>query len=306
MLPEPDQARLRLVKWTVLLVAHGTVRSLDELPDFVTEIRHGRPAPPELIQELRGRYEAVGGSPLLQLTEELAEAVAARTGLETRIAMRLWQPRVEQVLADRGPEDQILLVPLAPFSVKIYEAAARRALTRHSSPPTLHAVRPWGSEERLVQAWAEGVRALDPEEGRAERVVLLSAHSLPRFVIEQGDAYAREFEQAARAVERILGRPCRIVYQSQGALSGEWLGPDLRESMQQARDEGARSVLVAPIGFLSEHIETLYDLDIEAKKQAEELGLGFSRAPTLNSHPELVETIAALIREVQDRATRTN
>lgn len=286
--------------WTILLVAHGTVRNLDELPAFVNEIRRGRPAPPELIAELRHRYEVVGGSPLLRITNELAERVERATGIPTRVAMRLWEPRVEDVVADLGPNDHVILVPLAPFSVAVYEAAARRSLEKLSAPPTLHCVAPWGLEEPLIDAWTRDIRALDGDGDASSRAVILSAHSLPRVIIDRGDDYARTFEATARAVERALGRPCRVAYQSQGAQDGEWLGPTLLETFRSVRDEGAREVLVAPIGFLADHIETLYDLDVEAKNQAEELGLGFRRAAALNLDAGLVDTLALLVRRVRE------
>ncbi len=284
---------------TIVLVAHGTVENLDDLPAFVSEIRRGRPAPPELLNELRSRYEAVGGSPLLASTQRLARAVEARTTLPTRVAMRLWHPRIEDVVADLQGAATLILVPLAPYSVGVYEAAARRGLARLPHPPGLVAVRPWGEEPRLVRAWADRIRALDPEEGRSGRAVVLSAHSLPRFIIDQGDDYARTFESAARAVERELGRPCTIAYQSQGAQEGDWLGPNLVETFERLVQEGAQEVVVAPIGFLAEHIETLYDLDIEARAQASRLGLRFARVQTLDTDPALVETLADLVAEAQ-------
>lgn len=290
------------MNFTIVLVAHGTVANLDDLPAFVSEIRRGRPAPPELLNELRSRYEAVGGSPLLASTQRLARAVEARTGVPTRVAMRLWHPRIEDVVADLQDDATLVLVPLAPYSVSVYEAAARRSLDRLPRPPGLVAVRAWGEEPRLVRAWADRIRAIDPEEGRSGRAVVLSAHSLPRFIIDQGDDYARTFESAARAVERELGRPCTIAYQSQGAQEGEWLGPNLVETFERLVQQGSQEVVVAPIGFLAEHIETLYDLDIEARAQASRLGLGFARVQTLDSDPALVETLADLVAEAQARA----
>lgn len=280
---------------TVVLIAHGTVSSLDDLPAFVAEIRRGRPAPPELLQELRHRYELVGGSPLLALTEQLAQAVQNRTQLPTRVAMRLWHPKIENVVADLKADDQICLIPLAPFSVEIYESAAKRALASLPAPPRLFCVRAYGDD--LVETWAQEIALADPENGRDDRAVVLTAHSLPKFIIDQGDGYAREFERAAAGVEKALGRPCRVAYQSQGAQDGAWLGPTLLETFQTLANEGWKEVLVAPIGFMAEHIETLYDLDIEARDQAAALGLAFRRVNTLGVHPRLVEVLARLTEE---------
>ena len=287
-----------VVTLTVVLIAHGTVSSLDDLPAFVAEIRRGRPAPAELLQELRHRYERVGGSPLLELTRELAEALEKRAQVPTRVAMRLWHPRIEAVISDLKPDDQVCLIPLAPFSVEVYEAAARKALADMLSPPSLFCVRPYGDD--LVPAWAEDILRADDAPGRETRAVILTAHSLPQFVIDQGDGYADAFARAAAGVERALGRPCRLAYQSQGAQDGAWLGPTLGETFLQVAKEGWKEVLVAPIGFMAEHIETLYDLDIEARDQAEALGLVFSRVKTLGVHPLLVEALVGLIREAKE------
>ncbi len=281
----------------LVLVAHGTVESLDDLPAFVLEIRRGRPAPPELLVELRRRYERVGGSPLLTSTRQLGAAVEAVTGLETRVAMRLWEPRLEEVVKDLGPSDRVCLLPLAPYSVHVYEAAASRALQRLSAPPALVCVPSWGEEPELLEAWRSRIALVDPPEDRAERAVVLTAHSLPLEVVEKGDPYALEFERAARRLEGLLGRPCRVAYQSQGEGGGAWLGPDLKTTLEQVRLDGAAEVVVAPVGFLAEHIETLFDLDVEAKEKAKQLGLRFTRVETLGTDPALSSLLGRLARQ---------
>ncbi|HSC89590.1 MAG TPA: ferrochelatase [Polyangiaceae bacterium] len=282
---------------SILLVAHGTVESLDQLPAFVSEIRRGRPAPAGLLEELRHRYEVVGGSPLLRLTHELARAIEAHSGLTTRVAMRLWEPRVERVLASAQPTDRVALVALAPYSVHVYEAAARRSLQGLPTPPQLVCVGPWGLEPELVRAWADQIAPFDPPEGRAHRALILTAHSLPLSVVRRGDPYADQFEAGARSIEAALGRPCRVAYQSQGASDEEWLGPGLAETLAAVAAEGFREVVVAPVGFLAEHIETLFDLDVEARQKADELGLSWARVPTLDVAPGLVALLSRLARE---------
>jgi ferrochelatase len=128
--------------------------------------------------------------------------------------------------------------------------------------------------------------------GGLEPEIVLTAHSLPKNVIASGDPYQTEFENSARAIGAKLGRPVRCAYQSQGLAGGDWLGPDLKSVLESARAQGARHVVVAPVGFLADHVETLYDLDIEAKAWATELGLLFTRVPALNAAPELIEALA--------------
>lgn len=291
----------------IVLIAHGTVNSLDELPEFVREIRRGRPAPAGLIEELRGRYERVGGSPLLTLTHELAAKVAQLSGLETRVAMRLWNPRLVDVTRDLGPSDRVILVPLAPFSIPVYAAAARRELASRQDAPDLAVTGAYGSSPELIDAWARGIAAaLGSIDELGNAAVICTAHSLPTAVIRAGDAYEREFRRSAQHVfERLRelgygGLSMHVAFQSQGAGEGEWLGPTLAETLGAL--EPGTLACVAPIGFLSDHIETLYDLDIEAADQARGLGLRWVRAPALNLDEGLV---GALVQAVESaRAAR--
>jgi ferrochelatase len=282
----------------VLLVAHGTVASTDDLPAFLAEIRRGKPPPDGLVEELRRRYEAIGGSPLLALTSAQAAALADELALPVFVAMRLWEPRVEHVVAPLGAEvDRLCVLPLAPFSAHVYNAAARTAFERvaASSPPTPVFVDNWGLEPALIAAHVALIQpVLEQADSRAELV--LSAHSLPTVVIDRGDPYARLVAAAARRIGDELGRPVHLAYQSQGADGGEWLGPDLPEVFRRLRSSGAESVVVAPFGFLADHVETLYDVDIEAQQQARQLGLRFWRVAALNTHPQLIQTMADLVR----------
>ena len=281
----------------VLLVAHGTVASTDELPAFLAEIRRGRPPPEGLVEELRRRYDEIGGSPLLALTDAQASALSRALDLPVFVAMRLWQPRVEQVVAKLGEYERLCVLPLAPFSAHVYNAAARAAFESLASQrlPRPVFVDNWGLDPGLIQAHVAAIRPiLERADNTAELV--LSAHSLPKLVIDRGDPYARLVEAAARRIGEELGRPVRLSYQSQGVDGGEWLGPDLAETLRALSASGVRSVVLAPFGFLADHVETLYDVDIEAKQLAEQLGLQFLRVPALNTHPQLIQTMAELVR----------
>ena len=284
----------------ILLVAHGTVADVSDLPAFVARIRHGRPAPPGLIAELTRRYQAIGGSPLLRVTEEQARALEARTGLPVLLGMRLWQPSVEAAFreaAQRGIA-RLVLVPLAPFSVEVYGAAARRSLESvradlADATPELVVCDPWGTEPAFVEAHCAALRAPLRIDSR-ESAVMLTAHSLPAAAIRAGDRYQAEVEASARCIAERLGRPCELAYQSQGADGGEWLGPDLRRTFERLAQAGVRQITLSPFGFLADHVETLYDLDIEARAWATGLGLGFERVPALNTSPGLIDALSAV------------
>jgi protoporphyrin/coproporphyrin ferrochelatase len=282
----------------ILLVAHGTVSSLDDLPAFVARIRHGRPPPPGLVEELYRRYEAIGGSPLLRVTEQQARALELKTGLPVLLGMRLWEPSVEAALREAARREiaRLVLVPLAPFSVDVYGAAARRSLESvraelGASTPELVVCESWGSEPAFVEAQRAALAERLPHNAPNSAVVL-TAHSLPRAAIRAGDRYQAEVEASAHAIAARLGQSCELCYQSQGADGGEWLGPDLRQTFERLAGQGATRVTLSPFGFLADHVETLYDLDIEARRWATELGLSFERVPALNTAPGLIEALA--------------
>lgn len=286
----------------VLLIAHGTVETTADLPAFLAEIRRGRPAPEGLVAELVHRYEMIGGSPLLKLTREQAAALSKRLDLPVLVAMRLWRPRVEEVLLDNRQLHltKLCVLPLAPFSAPVYNQAAAQAFDRAaqiaSDLPELIYLDNWGLHEAFIEAHAALIEPLLKQAENGTHLVL-TAHSLPRIVVDRGDPYATLIEAAAQKIAARLATPITLAYQSRGADGGEWLGPDLEQVLRQLRDEGVRNVLVAPFGFLADHVETLYDLDIEARQRAEALGLCFLRAPALNSHPQLIDAMARVVRE---------
>ncbi|MDF3067849.1 MAG: Ferrochelatase, protoheme ferro-lyase [Polyangiaceae bacterium] len=286
----------------VLLVAHGTVDNLDDLGAFVARIRHGRPPPPGLVEELRHRYEAIGGSPLLQTTRQQAAALSKRLEAPVLVGMRLWEPGVERALAGAVALglSRLVVIALAPFSQHVYWEAALKVAQTANSPIRLIPSAPYAQEPDFVAAHAELIARHAPPEAP----LVLSAHSLPRIAIERGDPYARLVEAAAQAVSEKVGRPARLCYQSQGADGGAWLGPDVRETLGALAAEGHGQVAWAPFGFLADHVETLYDLDVEAKSIAAELSLSLVRVPALNLHPGLTDALAAVaIRSLSTEAS---
>ena len=289
----------------VLLVAHGTVDDLADLPAFLRNIRRGHEASPELVAELRRRYEAIGGSsPLLGITRSLAGKLEARLGVPVRMAMRLWSPYPKDVLAELAAE-RVVVLALAQHSAAVYLDAVKEAATPGTE---LVGVPDWGRAPALVDAFAsrvrDAVRGWSDEE-RRETALVLSAHSLPRSIVDAGDSYEREARGAADAVAakvRDVLPDARVAFQSQGLATGPggkpvaWLGPDLPSTFDAVVKDGKRRVLVAPIGFLADHVEVLYDLDLEAKAQAEERGLQFFRTASLNDDDAFVSVLEGLVR----------
>jgi ferrochelatase len=287
----------------ILLVAHGTVETTDDLPDFLRRIRRGREPSAELVQELTHRYQAIGGSPLLRLTSAQAAALEQVSGLRSFVGMRLWRPEVSDVLrhALQAGFTRLAVVPLAPFSVGVYHAAALQSLASlgaEAASLELRSVAPWGGHPRFIAAHEQTIRP----HLTADSELILTAHSLPMVAIRAGDTYAEEVANTARAVAAALGVEAHLAYQSEGADGGQWLGPSLRAVLEQRAARGARRVVVAPIGFLADHVETLYDLDVEASAWAKELGLEWVRVPALNLHPELILALADLARASLQRS----
>ncbi|HYP89717.1 MAG TPA: ferrochelatase, partial [Polyangiaceae bacterium] len=247
-------------------------------------------------------YEAIGGSsPLLETTREQAQALAKRLEAPVLVAMRLWEPGVEQAL--RGATAlglrRLVVIALAPFSQHVYWDAALKVAQASGSEIELVPSAPYAEEPAFVAAHAESIE----RHAAADRAVVLSAHSLPSVAIVRGDPYARLVESAAAAVGARLGRPVRLCYQSQGADGGEWLGPSVRDTLSALAAEGKREVVWAPFGFLADHVETLYDLDIEAQAIAAELSVNLHRVPALNLHPGLTEALASVaIRSISSEA----
>lgn len=288
----------------ILLVGHGTIEQSSDVPEFLRRIRRGRPAPEEFVSEIRRRYDHIGGSPLLRTTEALAAQVSARTNVPARVAMRYWSPLVADVLRElaRNGVRELCVVPLAPYSVHVYAAVVEEALAALRSDGeaevVARAVRPYGDHPALVGAHAAAIAPFVEGKRAGETELVFTAHSLPSRVIRMGDPYQREFEKSAAAVSARLRHPFHLAYQSQGEGNDEWLGPTLRSVLEGAKERGAREVVVAPVGFLADHVETLYDLDVEAAAQAASLGLAFRRVPSLGTAPGLVDAIESLYRDV--------
>jgi len=287
----------------VLLVSHGSVDDLDDLSAFVTNVRRGRPPPDALVAELRHRYEAIGGSPLNTINAEVARKLAERLGLRVALANRLWRPTVKDVLAGLAAEghDRVAVVALAQHSAHVYADDARRAAAElGAAGPTLASAPGWGGRDDLARAFAGRIASVLATAGPVEAAVVLTAHSLPKSVVDAGDPYERDFRAAAAAIAaevRALRGEVRTVvaFQSQGMAQGPnapaWLGPDLATALDDA-SATAKHVVLAPVGFLADHVEVLYDLDVEARAMAAARGLTYARMPSLNAADDFVAILA--------------
>ncbi|MDB4943145.1 MAG: Ferrochelatase, protoheme ferro-lyase [Labilithrix sp.] len=297
----------------VLLPSHGTVEELEELPEFLTNIRRGHAPPPELLAEVRRRYEAIGGrSPLNTINRRLAARLEQRLGVPVRAVSRLFRPYPTEVLAPlaAGGVKRVLVVPLAQHSAPIYGQAVEQAVREGGLDLEVAAAANWGQTRELTEAFAQSITARLAEltdQERASTTLLLTAHSLPVSIIEAGDPYERELRASAEAVaarvrELTSFAEHRVCFQSQGMSTGpggrpmKWLGPDLQATLREIAAAGQKHVVIAPIGFLADHVEILYDLDIEAKQWARELGLDLRRSASLDDGDGIVDALVAVTR----------
>ena len=292
---------------TVLLAGFGGPESLDQVPGFVESVL-GRVPPEHVIPSVIGRYEAIGGgSPLPATTRRQAVLVAeelGRRGLgaDVHVGMLHARPTIEeaaeQIRAD-GVEE-LVVISLAPYRCEVstdaYEAAVESAF--EGSGVRLLFGPDWNLAPSYVDALADMLTgALD--RAPAGTPVVFAAHSLPMRMIEQGDPYADQLADTAGAVATLLGLDnWDLAYQSVSAAAREpWLGPSVEEVMEQLASAGSNAVLVDPIGFISDHVETLYDNDVEHRAAASSLGLEFHRCRCLNDHPGLIAALADLVVE---------
>jgi protoporphyrin/coproporphyrin ferrochelatase len=285
---------------SVLLMAHGTPESLDQMPEYLARVRGGRPPSPELVEEMTRNYAAIGGrSPLTDITRAQAEALQARLGAGTPVVfgMRHWRPFIADAVAEvvaRGATE-IVGVPLAPQFSTVTVAKYGDAL-RAAAPAgvPVRCVESWHDHPGLIAAFAEKLRAARPA---AEEAVLFTAHALPVRLIESGDPYEREVRATAAAVARAAGLAGHeMAFQSAGRTPEPWIGPTVEEALRALHARGVRSVTAAPIGFVSDHTEVLFDLDIQAAREAARLGLAFRRTESLNTSPTFIDALADLVR----------
>jgi ferrochelatase len=288
------------VSRAVLLLAHGTPESLAEMPEFLRRVREGRPPGPELVEEMRRNYAAIGGrSPLTDITRAQAAALERELADGTRVAvgMRNWRPFIADALAALAAEGvtDVVALPLAPqysrASVGKYRAAVEAA-----TPPgvTVRFVSSWHDQPGLAESFAEKVRSAR-ERGPWDAVVF-TAHSIPVRLAREGDPYPEHVTATAAAVAERAGiERWRLAYQSAGRTPEPWLGPSLEEAVGALAEDGAKRVLVVPVGFVSDHTEVLYDIDVQASAFAHDRGVELGRTESLNTSPAFIRTLAAIV-----------
>ncbi|GIV95688.1 MAG: ferrochelatase [Herpetosiphonaceae bacterium] len=297
----------------VLMMAYGGPGSLDELPGYLADIRSGRPTPRAILEEITHNYQQIGGtSPLLEVTQQQVAAVAARFDpgqVKFYLGMRHWSPWIEETIRDMlddGITHAISMV-LAPhyssLSIAKYQERIRAGLEMYRGSIEFKHIASYHDAPKYIQALAnrvhDGLRRW-PEHQRDKVHVVFSAHSLPVRILEQGDPYDRQLRETARLVAERSGLredQWSWSYQSAGRSPEPWLGPQIEEHIPELAKQGIKDIISIPVGFVSDHVEILYDIDIKAQAVARELGVRLERPPALNTDPLFIEQLADLIRE---------
>jgi protoporphyrin/coproporphyrin ferrochelatase len=292
-------------KDAVLLLAHGSPDSVDEIPEFLSQITRGRPVPAEVIEEVKHRYGLIGQSPLTALTLRQGELLAEELQLPVYVGMRNWKPFIADTIA-RMKSDVVgraVVICLAPQNSRTSVGLYRAALNVEGGVPfAVEFVESWHDHPLLIAAFAEKFRvgwARACRETSARVPVIFTAHSVPQRTIAEGDPYETQTKETARlvALEAGLGpNDWKFAFQSQGMSGGAWLGPTVESTILELKEKGHRAIFVQPIGFLCDHVEVLYDIDIGFKEFAEKEGLRLWRADSLNDSSLLTGALADLAR----------
>lgn len=300
----------------ILLLTHGSPSSLAELPGFLSNVRGGRPVSDEVVAGYRERYRRIGGlSPLTEISARIARNLAVHTGIPVYAGTRHAQPSIADALeqaVSAGAETATALC-LTPYNSRMTVGGYRRrleeALAATERPPTVRFVESWHMQPAflagLETTLREGLERV-PVHLRDGTHVIFSAHSLPERVLAQNDPYPNQLQATVhRLVSRIglHSEQWTLAYQSAPPTPEPWLGPALEAVLEGLAERGGTSVLIAPIGFVADNVEVLYDLDIEVKNQAESLGLHTTRTALLNDGPALIEALAAAVATTDDGFT---
>jgi len=275
-------------------MAYGSPDRIDDIRPYLEDIREGRPVSDEAVEELTERYRRIGGrSPLGAITERQRAALERELDMPVYVGMKHWQPRIADAAgaALDGGAERIVGLVLAPHYSALSIAGYRERLERAvAGRAEIWFVESWHDHEPFVDALADRLRGTDAH-------VVFTAHSLPERILAMGDPYRDQLLETSRLVaERAGVDNWSFAFQSASATGEPWLGPDILDELDELHRRGVSKVLVAPVGFVSDHLEILWDLDVEARERATELALELDRIESLNDDPAFIRALAALVR----------
>lgn len=299
----------------ILLLAFGGADSIESVEPFVKNVLKGRIPTAELIEKARERYRLIGGfSPLLKITEAQGKAITdelnadpeAKYDYRPYVGMRYWHPYIAETIGKMksdGVEEAVAVI-MSPFlslvATGAYIEDLEAAVGEHGGPH-VDMLGSWHMERPFRDLVAENIEKELVGADRKDVLIIFSSHSLPAVAVE-GDPYEMIVRQAADFVMEKLGKSdFKVAFQSKGAGARQWIGPDTEDVIKEAAKKGKKRVIVVPIGFAADHVETLYDIDILFKSVAAESGIEFRRTPSLNTDPRFVKLLAAMLKKVAEK-----
>lgn len=292
-------------KMAVLLLAHGSPDSVEEVPEFLLRVTGGRPLPAPVVDEVKHRYGLIGHSPLTELTLKQGELLARELRMPVYVGMRNWKPFIADAVSAMVANEieHVVAICLAPQNSRTSVGLYRSALTGNKTPFTIDFVESWHDHPLLIKAFAEKLRAgwdrARREAGTQRVPIIFTAHSVPERTIADGDAYESQAKETASLVAReaaLTPADWAFAFQSQGMSGGAWLGPRVEDTIRSLKGKGHRGVFLQPIGFLCDHVEVLYDIDIGFKQFAQNEDMRLWRAESLNDSPLLAAALADITR----------
>lgn len=296
-------------KTAILLLAFGGPASFEEVEPFIKNVTGGR-IPPDKIQEIVKRYEKIGGrSPLLGITQKQAKALEASLNeKENRysvfIGMRYWHPFITDALKQIISENikKIIVLPMTPYYSRVstegYLNDFTKSLSQFDNKINYTFIKSFHKQPLLIKAFSELIIEEKNKFSGKDPEIIFSAHSIPKKFIDESDPYLFQIKETIEAISNNTGfNKYHLAFQSKGVSPGEWLGPDVSSVLEKIKDSNKKDVLLVPAGFISDHIETLYDIDIIYRNKALKLGLNFKRVPSLNVNPVFIESLKELINE---------
>jgi protoporphyrin/coproporphyrin ferrochelatase len=292
----------------VLLLAYGGPDKLEDVPAYLLDIRGGRETPHELVEEITHRYAAIGGrSPLLEITRSAAAQLQAQIDLPVYVGMRHWQPWIKDTVAQMAADgiDRTVVICMAPhyssLSIGAYRKRLDEALAETGAQMEVLFVDSWYTQPQYLDAVAANVRATQERfPTDAQVLTIFTAHSLPEFIIQRGEPYDRQLHATAALLAERLDLPrgrWMFSYQSAAKTGVPWLGPQIEDLVADLAQRGERNLLVAPIGFIADHVEVLYDIDIGVQNIARAHGVRVERPPMLNDSQATVNILVALVQQ---------
>jgi ferrochelatase len=304
----------------VLLLAHGTPDTLDEIPEYLRNITGGRPLPDSVVEEIRHRYSLIGASPLTRLTLEQGRLLSEELGIPVYVGMRNWKPYIADVVAKMREDGitRIVAICLAPQNSRTSVGLYRRALFAGSGSMRVEFIDGWADHPLLADAFAERLRTvLEPFQVRTGQTipVLFTAHSVPCRTIQtpapsdtvaalEPDPYAIEAKRTAALVAKSAGLredQWYFAFQSQGMSGGPWIGPAVEDTLSALHEQGADKIVLQPVGFLCDHVEILYDIDIAFREFANKLQMELKRPESLNGSSLLIAALTDIAHKGLER-----